>query len=284
MRTSGTSLPSFQAGQRLGVYCIEGLLGVGGMGAVYSARDSLLRRGVAIKVVDRADAVARRALMHEARIAASLSHPGICCVHEVGCVGDQPFIVMERVEGRPLSAVIPRGRGLPIETALHYALQVADAVAHAHARGVVHRDLKSANVMVDADGVVKILDFGLAVSEFASDPDTETTRSESPSGVGTVPYMAPEILRGRRGGPRADVWALGVLIHEMIAGDRPFSGTTKFELAAAILERPPAPLPPHAPACLRRVVGRCLEKVADERFPTARHLAAALDDVPVSRA
>ncbi|HZP48956.1 MAG TPA: serine/threonine-protein kinase [Vicinamibacterales bacterium] len=275
-----TAASGLLIGQRLGGYRIDALLGVGGMGTVYAARDRVLRRSVAIKVVDRADAAARRALLREARLAASLAHPAICGVHEVGCVGRRPFIVMERVDGRPLSAVIPRGVGLPVETALHYALQIVDAVAHAHARHVVHRDLKAANVMIDAGGAVKVLDFGLAICDTAGDVDTQTTRVESASGAGTVPYMAPEILQGRRASPRSDVWALGVLLHEMLAGARPFEGGTKYELAASILERPPAPLPGRVPAVLRRIVLRCLEKGADDRFPFAGPLAAALDEVP----
>lgn len=272
-----------QIGQRLGEYRIEGLLGVGGMGAVYSARDAALRRVVAIKVVDRPDAAARRALLQEARIAASLSHPSICTVHEVGVVGDQPFIVMERVAGAPLSTVIPAGIGLPLETALHYVIQIVDAVAHAHAHGVVHRDLKSANVMIGSDGSVKILDFGLAILQTEpTDSEIDTTRSETPSGAGTVPYMAPEILCGGRAGPRSDVWALGVLLYEMVSGTRPFQGATKYELAAAILGRPPAPLPQDVPADVRRIVSRCLEKAADERFASARQLATALDDLAVT--
>ena len=269
-----------QIGQRLGAYRIDALLGVGGMGTVYAARDRALRRSVAIKVVDGADAGARRALLREARLAASLAHPAICGVHEVGCVGQQPFIVMERIEGRPLSAVIPSGVGLPIETAMHYAIQIVDAVAHAHARHIVHRDLKAANVMVDRDGWVKVLDFGLAIHDAGSDLDVETTRTDLTAGAGTLPYMAPEILRGRRAGPRSDVWALGVLLHEMLAGVRPFGGVTKYDLAAAILADPPAPLPGHVPAPLRRIVLRCLERVAGDRFASARSLAAALDDVP----
>jgi eukaryotic-like serine/threonine-protein kinase len=281
----GTATPLLlEVGQQLGTYRIDALLGVGGMGAVYSARDAALRRSVAIKVVDRGDAAARRALLQEARIAASLSHPAICSVHEVGCVDDQPFIVMEHVGGLPLSARIPAGRGLPLETVLHYALQIADAVGHAHVHGVVHGDLKSANVMVDETGAVKILDFGLATWDAPLlDPNSETTRSETPTGAGTVPYMAPEVLCGRRAGPRSDVWALGVIFFEMLAGARPFAGATRYELAAAILDRPPAPFRAQTPAPLRRIIARCLEKVADERFASARPLAAALDDLPVLR-
>jgi serine/threonine protein kinase len=281
MRVTGGS--SLQIGQRIGEYRIEALLGVGGMGAVYGARDTALRRSVAIKVVDRVDAAARRALVQEARIAASLSHPSICTVHEIGVVDDQPFIVMERVTGRPLSSMIPPGIGLPLETALHYAIQIVDAVAHAHTRGVVHRDLKSANVMVGSDGSVKVLDFGLAI--YHTDPaesETETTKSETRSGAGTVPYMAPEILRGRRAGPRSDIWALGVLIYEMVSGTRPFVGATRYEVAAAILERSPAPLPRHVPVNVRRLIDRCLEKVSDERFASARQLAAAFDDLALT--
>ncbi len=267
-------------GQRLGAYRIEALLGTGGMGTVYAARDRTLRRSVAIKVVDRADAAARRALLREARLAASLAHPAICGVHEIGCVGHRPFIVMERVDGRPLSAVIPRGVGLPVETAMHYAIQIIDAVAHAHARHIVHRDLKAANIMIDGLGAVKVLDFGLAIREGGVGVEAPTTATEPIWGAGTIPYMAPEILRGRRAGPRSDVWAIGVLLHEMLAGARPFDGGTKYELAAAILATPPAALPGHVPPALRRIVHRCLEKALDARFPSARPLASALDDVP----
>src|SRR5579872_5495119 len=151
-----------RVGQRLGPYRIDGVLGTGGMGVVYRAHDRKLRRTVAIKMVDRADPSKRRALLQEARIAASLDHPGICSVHGVGCAGDQPFVVMEHVAGLPLSAMIPPDRGLAIETVLHYTIQIVGAVAHAHERDVVHCDLKSANVMITRCGAVKILDFGLA--------------------------------------------------------------------------------------------------------------------------
>src|SRR5712691_5017849 len=164
---STSSSHRLRVGQRVGQYRIDGVLGEGGMGVVYRARDRKLRRTVAIKVVDRADTAARRSLLQEARIAASLDHPAICAVHEVGCVGDQPFVVMEHVAGLPLSSVIPQGRGLELEAALHYGLAVRQPV--------------------DLDETA-----------------TETTRSEMPSGAGTVPYMAPELLRGRRADRRSD--------------------------------------------------------------------------------
>jgi serine/threonine protein kinase len=270
-------------GQDLGPYRIEALLGTGGMGVVYRAHDRDLERTVAIKVVDRrrANAESGRWLLQEARLAAALSHPCICSVHEVGYLDDQPFIVMEHVEGTLLTALIPAGKGFAAETALHYATQIADAVAHAHGRGIVHRDLKSSNIIIAADGRAKLLDFGLAVRYTEADAsELETTCSrEIPSGAGTVPYMSPELLRGRAADRRSDVWALGVLLHEMVTGRRPFTGATRYELAAAILGDAVAPLTRELPAELRRVVTRCLMKNPADRYQSAREVAAALDDL-----
>jgi serine/threonine protein kinase len=269
-------------GQDVGPYRIEALLGTGGMGIVYRARDRQLARTVAIKVVDRrhSNADSTRWLLQEARLAAALSHPCICSVHEVGYIGDQPFIVMEHVEGTLLAALIPPGKGLAVETALHYAMQIADAVSHAHSRGIVHRDLKSSNVMIGPDGRAKLLDFGLAVRFPDADAnELNTTNSlQMPSDAGTVPYMAPELLRGRRADRRSDVWALGVLQYEMVAGRRPFVGTTRYELAAAILDAPAAPLSHDVPAALRRVVTRSLMKNPADRYQCATEVAGALDD------
>jgi serine/threonine protein kinase len=269
-------------GQDVGPYRIEALLGTGGMGIVYRACDRQLGRTVAIKVVDcrHSNTDSGRWLVREARLAAGLSHPCICSVHDVGYFGDQPFIVMEHVEGTLLTALIPADRGLPVETALHYAVQISDAVAHAHARGIVHRDLKSSNIMIAPDGRLKLLDFGLAVRLAAADvEDLDTTGSrELPSDAGTVPYMAPELLRGRRADRRSDVWALGVLLYEMIAGRRPFAGATRYELAAAILDAPPAPLAGSPPAAMRRVIGRSLMKNPADRYQCGAEVAGALDD------
>ena len=270
-------------GQDLGPYRIEALLGTGGMGIVYRARHRQLERMVAIKVVDRrrSNAEAGRWLLQEARLAAALNHPCICSVHDIGYVGDQPFIVMEHVEGTLLAALIPAGKGFASETALHYAMQIVDAVAHAHGRGIVHRDLKSSNIMIAPDGRVKLLDFGLAVRSADADArELDTTSSrEMPWEAGTVPYMAPELLRGRPADRRSDVWALGVLVHEMLIGRRPFVGTTRYELAAAILGEPVAPLAREAPAAWRRVVARCLMKNPSDRYQGASEVAAALDDL-----
>jgi len=269
-------------GQDVGPYRIEALIGAGGMGMVYRARDRQLERTVAIKVVNhrQSQADSARCLLQEARLAAALDHPSVCSIHEVGVFADQSFIVMEHVEGTVLTSLIPAGQGLPAETALHYAIQIADAVAHAHKRGIVHRDLKSSNIMITADGRVKLLDFGLAIRSVDADTselDTTVSR-ETPSEAGTVAYMAPELLRGRPADRRSDVWALGVLLFEMAVGRRPFAGATRYELAAAILADPVAPLPREVAAPVRQVAGRSLMKNPGDRYQCATEAAAALDD------
>jgi serine/threonine protein kinase len=275
---------SIAIGQRLGPYRIQAVLGAGGMGIVYLAGDRRLLRPVAIKVLDPriADARATRSLLREARVTAALVHPSICGVYEIGHVRGQPFIVMERVEGVSLAAAIPRDVGLPVETMLHYAIQIVDGVAHAHRCGVVHGDLKSTNIMVGPRGQVKVLDFGLAVRRSrtaAGDSDTTRLR-ELPSACGTVPYMAPELLRGRRADARSDIWALGVVLFEMASGGRPFRGATSYEVAAAILIHHAVPLPVRVPAPVRKVVARCLSVDPEKRYASATDLAAALDDLP----
>jgi len=272
-------------GQQIGVYRIEALLGAGGMGTVYLAQDAELGRRVAIKVVDStaSDPESNRSLLDEARTAAALNHPSICSVHGLGRIGSEPFIVMEHVVGQPLSSVIPDGTGLPLETAIHYAMQIADALAHAHARGVVHGDIKSANVMVGVDGRTKILDFGLAVrpvkATVSRDAPTTTRRPVETSCAGTVAYMAPELLRGRAPSVLSDLWAFGVLFYEMLSGSRPFGGGTAYELAAAVLTHPPIPLPSRVPGPLRALVGRCMATHPSDRFGSATELGAAFDDL-----
>jgi len=275
----------FKVGQQIGVYRIEALLGRGGMGAVYLAQDAELGRRVAIKVVGpiASDPESSRSLLDEARAAAALNHPSICSVHGVGRIGAEPFIVMEHIVGRPLSSLILEGSGLPMETAIHYAMQIADALAHAHARGVVHGDIKSANVMVGADGRAKILDFGLAVrpvkTTVPGDAPTTTRRPVEASCAGTVAYMAPELLRGFAPSVRSDLWAFGVLFFEMLSGFRPFVGGTAYELAAAVLTHQPLPLPSRLPARLRGLVARCLATHPSDRFGSATELGAAFDDL-----
>jgi serine/threonine protein kinase len=278
---------AFQIGQNVGPYRIEGLLGSGGMGLVYLAHDRGLKRTVAIKVVDpaRHDATALRALVREARLAAALSHPGICGVHEVRHLGQEPLIVMEHVKGAPLSSVIQGTRPLPFETAVHYALQIVDAVGHAHHHEIVHGDLKSSNIMIEPSGRVKILDFGLAVQRtvptLTSNPlegDT-TLPAVSSSCAGTVPYMAPELLRGRPADIYSDIWALGIVFFEMLTGSRPFRGHTVYELAAAILANEQMPLSPSLLPAVRRVIGRCLRPYPADRHRSVHDLALALEDL-----
>ena len=272
------------AGDRLGRYEIVEPLGAGGMGEVYRARDPGLEREVALKVLPArtlTDQSARARLLREARMAARLNHPHVCTVHEVAEADGQIYIVMELVEGRALDTVLSEGP-LPVEQAVRYGVQIAEALAHAHERGVVHRDLKSANVVVTAEGRAKVLDFGLAkqlVGEELAEATTQlgATLTVPGSVVGTLAYMAPEQLRGQAADARSDVWALGVVLYEILGGRRPFAGQTGYELSSAILNEPPPPLPEEVPAAVRAVVERCLAKEAGERFDSGDGVRAALE-------
>jgi serine/threonine protein kinase/tetratricopeptide (TPR) repeat protein len=270
--------------EQLGSYRLSGRLGAGGMGEVYRAHDTKLSRDVAIKLLPRelADDADRRArLVREAQSAAALNHPNICTIYDVGDSGGRTFIAMELVEGEPLNGRIG-GRPLPSADVVRLGLQLADAVAHAHEHGVVHRDLKTANVMVTASGRIKVLDFGLAKRAIADALGDLTTRDSLTSDgaiLGTVPYMAPEQLRGRAADVRTDIWALGVILYEMASGVRPFSGATSFELSAAILNDAPPPLPSNVPRQLQAIVARCLEKEPARRYQRASEVHAALETV-----
>jgi serine/threonine-protein kinase len=258
------------------------------MGEVYRAHDVKLGRDVALKILPRqlADDADRRArMMREARAAASLNHPGICTIHDVGEADGQIYIAMEVIEGQSLSARLAE-RSLPFDEILRITLQLTDAVAHAHDRGIVHRDLKAANVMITPEGRVKVLDFGLAKRVAGEEFSEETTFSAAPltepqTIVGTLPYMSPEQLRGDAADVRSDVWALGVMLYEMAAGARPFSGRTGFELSSAILHEAPSPLSPRVPPALGRVISRCLEKEPARRYQRAGEVGAALASLPV---
>ena len=254
------------------------------MGEVYLARDPRLEREVAIKVLPASDAKdeqARSRLAREARTASQLNHPNICTIYEVGEADGLAYIAMERVEGRPLSLLIGPG-GLPAETVARYGAQLADALSYAHERGVIHRDLKSANVVVTEDGRVKVLDFGLAkrVANFdeASRVLTQTL-TMSGSLAGTLQYLAPEILRGGTADPRTDLWSLGVMLYEMASGTRPFRGATEIEVSLAILNDPLEPLPARVPAGLATIVERCLAKDPATRYRQAGEVRAALESL-----
>ena len=193
----------------------------------------------AIKIAIASDEDAKARLKREAQYASQLNHPHICTIHEVGTADDQPFIVMEFVEGQQLSDLIP-AQGLPVDDVKRYVTQVADALAHAHRHGVTHRDLKAANIVVTPEGRAKVLDFGLArrvPAETLRDlsESTQSVSEESGMIAGTLACMAPELFRGATPDARSDIWSLGVLLYEMATGTRPFSGATSFELSGAIL-------------------------------------------------
>jgi serine/threonine protein kinase len=269
-------------GQTLDHYRIVAQIGEGGMGVVYRARDEVLKRDVALKLLGRhaLDKVGSDHLLREAQTASSLSHPNICTIHQVGRTGNDFYVVMELIEGRSLSELIT-ATGLSMETVTRYGTQIADALAHAHDRGIAHRDLKGSNVMVTAEGRVKVLDFGLAtrmareeVSEITLSYDTLESKL-----VGTLPYMAPEVLRGKQGDHLSDLWAFGVLLYEAAAGKLPFRGNTGFELTSAILREPPPPLPPSVPYGLAAIIQRCLMKEPAERYQRASEVRAALEAI-----
>jgi serine/threonine protein kinase len=249
------------------------------MGEVYTAHDQGLDRIVAIKFLSNVtDSDSRMQLMREARSAAALNHPHICTVHEIGDAGGRLFIVMEHVEGQPLSALV--AEGMAPSTAIRYGAQIADALAHAHERGIVHRDLKSANLMITSDGQVKMLDFGLATLTGDAAALAETrVATKSGTLTGTPGYMAPELLRGARGDRRSDIWALGVVLYEMVSGRCPFGGDTLFEITSAILHVEPNPLPSHVPSRLRAVISKCLAKDPALRYQQAVEVRAALETI-----
>ncbi|HSD66565.1 MAG TPA: serine/threonine-protein kinase, partial [Vicinamibacteria bacterium] len=275
-------------GGRLGPYELVGPLGAGGMGEVYLARDTRLGREVALKVLPTETAHDPNRLARferEARAVAALNHPNIVTVHAIEEIEGRRVIAMERVAGRPLSALI-EPRGLPLARVLEIAVPIADALSAAHERGVVHRDLKPANVMVSDEGRVKVLDFGLAkwVSPPAGVDSAAPTATRSAEGavLGTVPYMAPEQLRGHDVDARADIFSLGVTLYEMAAGARPFQGGSSADLTAAILRGEPPPLEmarPDLPASFVRLVARCLEKDPRRRIQSATDLRQQLQDL-----
>src|SRR6202162_411902 len=280
-------MPDFSPliGRIISHYRIVEKLGSGGMGEVYRARDERLKRDVALKILQpgsKTSSAAEKDLLREAQSASALNDPHICTIYEVGEDGGNHFIVMELVEGKPLNLVIPAG-GLRPELVVRYGAQIPAALAHAHDHGVIHRDIKTANVVITPAGQVKVLDFGLA--RFYSDTElADATRSDESATnantvVGTLPYIAPEILRGEQASTRSDIWSLGVTLFEMCTGNRPFRGNTGFEVTSGILREPLPPLPPQLPVGLRTVIERCLEKEPGHRYQRAGEICAALEAV-----
>ena len=259
-------------------YRVESRIGSGGMGVVYKAIDSRLNRAVAIKAIHHgaragAGAPSSDRLRTEARTAASLDHPYICKVYELIETAGDSFLVMEFVEGETLAAILHRGP-LPLSRTIQLACEIAEGLAAAHARGLVHRDVKPANVMVTAHGHVKLLDFGLAREDVASAPAalTRTSPSDQSAYAGTPQYMAPEQARGEPITARADLFSFGVILFECLSGKLPFAGNTGYDYVRHLLTddvRSLEKLAPHAPADLVRVIERCLEKVPANRPDSA---------------
>lgn len=273
-------------GVRLGPYEILGVLGVGGMGEVHRARHLKLRRDVAIKVLP-ADLAGDRSrlarLEREARTASALNHPNIITIHDVAEHEGTTYIAMELVEGRTLRELIAEGRPT-IAAVLRIAVQLADGLSRAHAAGILHRDIKPANVMITGDGLVKILDFGLA-RPLATDRGREiagltlTTDTQEGMVAGTPNYMSPEQLSGDPVDHRSDQFALGVLLYELAGGKRPFDGPSLGAIISAIIAHPVPPIRrvrPDVPAALERIICRCLEKDPARRFATTSALAAEI--------
>jgi TolB-like protein/Flp pilus assembly protein TadD/tRNA A-37 threonylcarbamoyl transferase component Bud32 len=270
-------------GRSVSHYNIVEKVGAGGMGVVYRAHDDRLNRDVALKFLPAEllnNEAARSQLLREARTASALNHPNICTIYDVGEAEGQNYIVMEFVTGRPLSDQIPEA-GLPVETVIRYGEQVADALAHAHEHGVVHRDLKSPNVIIMPSGRVKVLDFGLAKhmtpGEISAQTKSLSTLTQEGAIVGTMHYMAPELFRGEPADERSDIWAVGVLLYEMANGKRPFRGRTSYELSSMILHDAPPPLRENVPFGLRSVIDHCLAKEPEQRYQHASEVRAALE-------
>jgi eukaryotic-like serine/threonine-protein kinase len=280
---------AWSAGTRLGPYEILSLLGAGGMGEVYKARDTRLDRTVAIKVLPEALAAEpqfRERFDREARAISQLDHPHICTLYDVGEDRGIAFLVMQYLEGETLADRMRNGP-LPLDQALRYAVEIADALDKAHRAGIVHRDLKPGNVFVTKGGA-KLLDFGLAkrgaqaaggagLSELPTAPDDLT----APGAIlGTLLYMAPEQLEGQEADARTDIFALGAVLYEMVTGRRAFGGRTQASVMGAILQHEPPPMSsvqPQIPVLLDHLVSRCLAKDRDDRWQTASDVMRELE-------
>ena len=274
-------------GQQIGSYQILSLLGAGGMGAVYRARDTRLRREVAIKVLPSAfaaDPDRLRRFEQEARATGQLNHPNILAIYDVGTHQGSPYIVCERLEGETLRDRL-KGTALPQRKAVEVAGQIARGLAAAHEKGIVHRDLKPENLFLTSDGRLKILDFGLAKLTRPLSADTQTDSTETQVGtrsgqvLGTLGYMAPEQVRGEVVDHRADLFNFGAILYEMLSGRRAFRGKSDVETLHAIVKEEPdlAGLNPHVPSALPRIIRHCLEKSPQERYQAASDIAFDLE-------
>src|SRR5580704_6228532 len=279
---------ALSSGTKLDRYEIQSPLGAGGMGEVYRATDTKLGRDVALKVLPAEMAQDPERLgrfRREAKTLAQLDHPNIVTIYSVEESNGVHFLTMQLVEGQPLDRLICAG-GLPLDQIIEIASALGDALAAAHEKGIVHRDLKPANVMVSNEGRVKVLDFGLAKDIRAANLSDATMTSDSRTQVGVVmgtpAYMSPEQTSGRALDHRTDIFSLGVLLHEMATGRRPFEGSSSAELVSAILrDTPPSvtDIRPDLPNDLARIIRRCLEKDPRHRLQTARDVSNEIRDL-----
>lgn len=281
-----------EPGGQIGPFRLVRKIGEGGMGVVFEAEDLRLRRRVALKVLPPSlvgDSARRRRLLREARSGSAAKHPSIAAVFEVGEAGGAVYLAMELVRGETLRALLEkRGGFLPVDEALRIGVSALRGLAKAHEAGVVHRDLKPENIMISEDGAIKILDFGLAKmrapearEELEIAPTiTDTVTVEGRVILGTPSYMAPEQAKGRAVDARADIFALGVMLYELLTGERPFRGETAMEIIISIdRDEPPAASSVHTrvPAAVDAILARCLAKRADDRYSSAEELATALE-------
>ena len=281
-------------GKTLGHYKVTERIGAGGMGVVYKARDTHLDRFVALKILPQekvADPERKRRFVQEAKAASALNHPNIVHVYDIDQSEGTDFIAMEYVEGKTLDQRIGH-RGLRLSDALKYAVQIADALAKAHSAGIVHRDLKPTNIMVNEDGVVKVLDFGLAkLTEQIQGDETASTATVDGEGtpiteegviVGTVAYMSPEQAEGKKVDARSDIFSFGSVLYEMVTGQKAFQGTSKISTLSAILHQEPrsvSAITPAIPADLEKLISRCLRKDPVRRSQYMADVKVALDDL-----
>ena len=284
-----TDQPADRTGQKISRYRLLSRLGAGGMGEVWLADDPSLQRKVAVKLLPpefNADDDRVLRFEQEARAASALNHPHIITIHEVGQAADTYYLVTEYVEGRTLRDLLAQG-ALPVATALDLTAQVASALAAAHEAGIVHRDIKPENVMVRRDGLVKVLDFGLAKLLKVAGQTIDTEAPTRPLGqkmvqtqsgfiLGTLNYLSPEQARGKNVDARTDIFSLGILLYELVTATRPFSGETPSDLIASILKTEPPPLASHLPQGLQAIIDRALQKEQQARYPSAQ---AMLDDL-----
>lgn len=262
-------------GQIAGHYLIEEKIGEGAFAVVYRARDVRLNRQVALKILKRnkvGDVGSWAQLLAEARAASALNHANICGLYDIGEEQDLDYVVLELVEGQALRSILRSG-ALPAKVALRYGVEIAEALAHAHSAGVLHRDLTPSNVLVTPSGNVKVIDFGLAKilepGEINQARKSLSSLAEGGYLGGTLPYMAPELLHGEAATVQSDIWSLGVVMYEMLTGNLPFTGRTMFEVSMEIMTGNMEPLSQHTAPGLRGIICRCLARCRADRYQSA---------------